>query len=158
MSTSSSDEPDEQGSSPIRLLLVEDHSQVAMAMVAAFTTVPDIELIDLAHTIEGSVTATRTHQPDVVLLDRRLPDGDGIDAIGRLLEASPASRVLVFTGSADRTVVTRVAAAGGAGVLLKAGLLDDLLDSIRRVAAGEDSFDIDPPGPSDDPWPRKVGR
>lgn len=138
--------PSPPDSGPIRLLLVEDHSQVAMALGAAFETVPDIELVAQAGAIAEAVSATGEHQPDVVLLDRRLPDGDGIDAIGRLREQSPQSRVLVFTGGADREIVERVAAAGGAGLLLKAGLLEDLLDTIRRVAAGEDSFDVDLPG------------
>lgn len=138
--------PEPSTSGPIRLLLVEDHSQVAMALGAAFETVPDIELVGQVRAIEEAVVATGEHRPDVVLLDRRLPDGDGIDAIGRLREQSPASRVLVFTGGADRAVVERVAAAGGAGLLLKAGLLEDLLDTIRRVAAGEDFFDIELPG------------
>ncbi|GAB2996630.1 response regulator transcription factor [Amycolatopsis acidiphila] len=136
--------PSETG--PIRLLLVEDHSQVAMALGAAFETVPDIELVGQARAVHEAVSATGEHQPDVVLLDRRLPDGDGIEAIGRLREQCPAARVLVFTGGADRSVADRVAAAGGAGLLLKAGLLEDLLDTIRRVAAGEDSFDVDLPG------------
>lgn len=138
--------PEPSTSGPIRLLLVEDHSQVAMALGAAFETVEDIELVAQVRAIEEAVAATGEHRPDVVLLDRRLPDGDGIDAIGRLREQSPASRVLVFTGGADRAVVERVAAAGGAGLLLKAGLLEDLLNTIRRVAAGEDSFDIELPG------------
>ncbi|WP_312869082.1 response regulator transcription factor [Amycolatopsis pithecellobii] len=131
---------------PIRLLLVEDHAQVAMALDAAFETVPDIELVARAKGISDAVPAAGEHQPDVVLLDRRLPDGDGIDAIALLHEQSPGCRVLVFTGGADRAVADRVAAAGGAGLLLKAGLLEDLLDTIRRVAAGEDSFDVDLPG------------
>lgn len=138
--------PEPSTSGPIRLLLVEDHSQVAMALGAAFETVQDIELVARVRAIEEAVVATGEHLPDVVLLDRRLPDGDGIDAIGRLREQSPASRVLVFTGGADRAVVERVAAAGGAGLLLKAGLLEDLLNTIRRIAAGEDSFDIELPG------------
>lgn len=137
-----------ESTAPITLLLVEDHAQVAMALGAAFETVPDIEVVASAKAIEEAVSATGEHRPDVVLLDRRLPDGDGIDAIGRLHERSPSSRVLVFTGGADRSVAERVAAAGGAGLLLKAGLLEDLLDTIRRVAAGEDSFDVDLPGRS----------
>ncbi|WP_160148941.1 response regulator [Amycolatopsis alkalitolerans] len=131
---------------PIRLLLVEDHSQVAMALDAAFETVPDIELVARVRAIGEAIPAVGEHRPDVVLLDRRLPDGDGIDAIGRLREQSPDSRILVFTGGADQSVAARVAAAGGAGLLLKAGLLEDLLDTIRRVAAGEDSFEADLPG------------
>ena len=131
---------------PIRLLLVEDHSLVAMALESAFETVTDITLVAQAGTVAEAVAATGEHRPDVVLLDRRLPDGDGIDAIGRLLEQCPDARILVFTGGADQSVVARIAAAGGAGLLLKAGLLEDLLDTIRRVAAGQTSFDVDLPG------------
>ena len=133
-------------SCPIRLLLVEDHALVAMALESAFEMVTDITLVAHARTVAEGLTATGEHRPDVVLLDRRLPDGDGIEAIGRLLEQCPDARVLVFTGGADRAVVDRIAAAGGAGLLLKAGLLEDLLDTIRRVAAGQTSFDVDLPG------------
>lgn len=128
---------------PVRLLLAEDHPVVAMALDSAFEVVADIQLVATAGSIEETVRAAGSQRPDVILLDRRLPDGDGVDAIGRLRVASPDSRVLVFTGSADQAIVDRIAAAGGAGLILKAGLLEDLLDTIRRVAAGQDSFDVD---------------
>ncbi|WP_460526431.1 response regulator [Flindersiella endophytica] len=129
---------------PIRLLLAEDHSVVAMALESAFEIEADIELVGTAKLIEEAVAAAGRSRPDVILLDRRLPDGDGVDAIGRLHAASPGTRVLVFTGYATQAIVDRVAAAGGAGLVLKAGsLLDDLLDTIRRVAAGQDHFDVD---------------
>jgi CheY-like chemotaxis protein len=135
--------PAETASETIRLLLVEDHSLVAMALESAFETVADIDLVGQAKSVEEAVDATARIRPDVVLLDRRLPDGDGIEAIARLHAESPQSRMLVFTGDADEAVVARVIAAGGAGLVLKAGLLDDLLDTIRRVAAGHDVFDVD---------------
>jgi DNA-binding NarL/FixJ family response regulator len=128
---------------PIRLLLVEDHAQVAMALTAAFEIVEDIDLVARARTIEEAVSAAAQQQPDLVLLDRLLPDGDGVDAIGRLREQNPAARVLIFTGGADRATADRVRAAGGVGLVLKAGLLDELFGTIRRVAAGGESFDID---------------
>lgn len=121
----------------IRLLLVDDHDLVVMAMTAAFEDVSDIELVATAGSIEDAVTQTARHQPDVVLLDRRLPDGDGIGAIGRLMKQGPDLRVLLFTASADEAIVARVAEAGGAGVLLKAGLLADIVDTIQSVAAGK---------------------
>lgn len=115
-----------------------------MALEAAFEIVEDIDLVATARTIEQAVSATGEHRPDLVILDRQLPDGDGIDAIGRLHEQHAGTRVLVFTGGADRATVDRVRAAGGDGLALKAGLLDELFDTIRRIAAGEKSFDIDP--------------
>jgi DNA-binding NarL/FixJ family response regulator len=130
----------------IRLLLVDDHPQVVLAMTAAFEDVPDIELVATASSIDGAVTEAARLQPDVLLLDRRLPDGDGVEAIGRLLEQAPGLRVLVFTGAADRDTADRVADAGGAGILLKAGVLEDMLTTIRNVAAGASSFDIRPTG------------
>jgi DNA-binding NarL/FixJ family response regulator len=126
----------------VRLLLVDDHELVVLAMTAAFDDVPDIELVGTAATAEEAVDMTVRHRPDVVLLDRRLPDGDGVEAIERLLAVAPAVRVLIFTGAADRSTADRVAAAGGAGVLLKAGALEDMLDTIRTVAAGRQSFDV----------------
>lgn len=128
---------------PIRLLLVEDHALVATALEAAFEIVEDIDLVARTRTIEEAVAATREHRPDLVILDRQLPDGDGIDAIGRLREQSPGTRILVFTGGADRAMADRVRAAGGDGLALKAGLLDELLGTIRRVAAGEKYFNVD---------------
>jgi DNA-binding NarL/FixJ family response regulator len=130
----------------IRLLLVDDHPQVVLAMTAAFDDVPDIELVATASSIDGAVAETARHRPDVLLLDRRLPDGDGVEAIGRLLEQAPDVRVLVFTGAADRQTADRVARAGGAGLLLKAGVLEDMLSTIRSVAGGASSFDIRPTG------------
>lgn len=56
---------------------------------------------------------------------------------------SPETRVLIFTGDANRAMVDRVIAAGGAGLVLKTGMFDDLLDAIRRVAAGQDCFEVD---------------
>lgn len=115
-----------------------------MALESAFEIEADIELVGTAKLIEEAVAAAGRSRPDVILLDRRMPDGDGVDAIGRLHAASPGTRVLVFTGYATQAIVDRVAAAGGAGLVLKAGsLLDDLLDTIRRVAAGQDHFDVD---------------
>ncbi|MBK1785945.1 response regulator [Prauserella cavernicola] len=144
MSTSPTDS--RRDSTRLRLLLVEDHSMVAMALGSAFDTVDDIVLVGHVASVKQAVAATERQRPDVVLLDRRLPDGDGIDAIARLRAGSPQTRVLIFTGAADPGLAERIAEAGGAGLLLKAGLLEDLLDTIRRVAAGQDVFDVDSPG------------
>jgi DNA-binding NarL/FixJ family response regulator len=75
----------------------------------------------------------------VILLDRRLPDGDGIGAIARLHAEAPA-RVLVLTGEASAAVAARVAEVGGAGLLLKSSRLEELVSAVRQVAQGEVVF------------------
>lgn len=78
-------------------------------------------------------------RPDVVLLDRRLPDGDGTALIPEFVRAG--AKVLVLTGEATASVAARVAEAGGAGLILKSARLDDLVEAVRKVAAGEVVFD-----------------
>ncbi|GAB1515766.1 response regulator transcription factor [Actinophytocola sp. KF-1] len=123
---------------PTRVVLVEDHDMVAEAMALAMARADDIEIVDRAHSIATAVDAVRRHEPDVVLLDRRLPDGDAIDSIGTLSRFG--ARVLVLTGEATATVAARVAEAGGSGLVLKSAGLDELEDAVRRVADGEAVF------------------
>jgi DNA-binding NarL/FixJ family response regulator len=123
---------------PIRVVLVEDHDMVAEAMTLALQRADDIEIVARARSIATALEEVRRHRPDVVLLDRRLPDGDAIDAIGSLSERG--ARVLVLTGEATSTVAARVAEAGGSGLVLKSAGLGDLEDAVRRVADGEAVF------------------
>lgn len=123
---------------PTRVVLVEDHDMVAEAMALAMQRADDIEIVARARSISTALTEVRRTSPDVVLLDRRLPDGDAIDAIGELNELG--ARVLVLTGEATSTVAARVAEAGGSGLLLKSSGLDELEDAVRRVADGEAVF------------------
>lgn len=121
-----------------RVVLVEDHDMVAEAMTLAMERADDIEIVARAHSIATALTEVARCSPDVVLLDRRLPDGDAIDAIGALSEAG--ARVLVLTGEATSTVAARVAEVGGSGLVLKSAGLDELEDAVRRVADGEVVF------------------
>lgn len=98
-----------------------------------------IEVIARAATVASALADTSRGKPDVVLLDRRLPDGDGTALIGELVAGG--AKVLVLTGEATASVAARVAEAGGAGLILKSARLDELVDAVRRVAAGEVVFD-----------------
>ncbi|HET6288058.1 MAG TPA: response regulator transcription factor [Amycolatopsis sp.] len=129
--------PQPQPPAPIRVLLVEDHKMVAEALGAAFEEFPGIHLVASVESLAGGIIAAEEHLPDIVLLDRRLPDGDGIEAIARFRAISPSSRVLVLTGDANSAIVARILEVGGAGLLLKSGLLDELVTAIRTVAAGD---------------------
>ncbi|NUW44699.1 response regulator transcription factor [Nonomuraea rhodomycinica] len=129
-------EPPPEESPLIRLLLVEDHDMVAEALGLALDRAHGVEVVARSGSIETAVADAERLQPDVVLLDRRLPDGDGISAIGRLTAAAPRTRVLVLTGAASSASATRVAEAGGAGLVLKSAALHELKAAVRQVAAG----------------------
>jgi DNA-binding NarL/FixJ family response regulator len=123
---------------PTRVVLVEDHDMVAEAMALAMQRADDIEIVARARSIATALEEVARWSPDVVLLDRRLPDGDAIDAIGPLSQLG--ARVLMLTGEATSTVAARVAEAGGSGLVLKSAGLDELEDAVRRVADGEAVF------------------
>lgn len=128
---------------PIRLVLVEDHDMVAEAMDLALSQASGMRVVARSGSITAAMAEVGRSRPDVVVLDRRLPDGDGVSAIGGLMEVAPGARVLVLTGEASVAVATRVAQAGGAGLMLKSAGLQELVTAVRRVAAGEVVFGSD---------------
>lgn len=111
---------------------------VAEAIGLALEQAPGITVVARAKSIAEALAETQRHKPDVVILDRRLPDGDSIGAIGEL--SATGARVLMLTGDASAAVAARVAQAGGSGLLLKSSRLDELESAVRKVAAGEVAF------------------
>ncbi|WIY00184.1 response regulator transcription factor [Amycolatopsis mongoliensis] len=134
---SSADEP-----SPVRVLLVEDHDMVAEALQLALDRADGITVVGRARSRVEAVADTREHAPDVVVLDRRLADGDALGVVAEL--GSGGARVLVLTGDAPPSVAAQVAKAGGAGLLLKSSQLGVLEAAVREVAAGGVVFDPEP--------------
>ncbi|MFD0205551.1 MULTISPECIES: response regulator transcription factor [Saccharothrix] len=126
-------------SRPVRVVLVEDHHMVAEAIRLAWAGSADVEVVATVGSVAAALAETRRHRPDVVLLDRRLPDGDGLDAIAGFAEWD--ARVLVLTGEATVSVAARAAESGAAGLVLKSARLEELTDAVLRVAAGEVVFD-----------------
>lgn len=130
-------------SRPVRILLVEDHDMVAEAICLALERSPDLQIVARAASVASALADARRCEPDVVLMDRRLPDGDGVSAIADLLALVPDARVLVLAGEGSASVAARVAELGGAGLILKARGLRELEEAVRRVAAGEVAFSQD---------------
>ncbi|MEU1472834.1 response regulator transcription factor [Streptomyces sp. NPDC005761] len=128
---------------PVRILLVEDHDMVAEAICLALERSPELKIVARAGSVASALVDAQRHQPDVVLMDRRLPDGDGVTAIAELLALAPDARVLVLAGEGSASVAARVAEAGGAGLILKARGLRELEEAVHRVAAGEVVFSQD---------------
>ncbi|OEJ30419.1 response regulator transcription factor [Streptomyces subrutilus] len=124
----------------ITILLVEDHDMVAEAIRLALDRTDDLEVVGRSLSLRDALADAIRLRPAVVVLDRRLPDGDGIAAIAALKAAAPGTRVLVLTGEGTPALAARVAEAGGSGLILKAGNLAELQDGVRRVAAGEVAF------------------
>jgi DNA-binding NarL/FixJ family response regulator len=125
---------------PIRVVLVEDHDMVAEAIGLALDQDPGMEVVDRAPSISAALAQVHLKKPDVVVLDRGLPDGDGVAAIAELQAAAPGVRILVLTGEASASVAARVAEAGGSGLVLKSSRLDELIAAVRRVSVGEAVF------------------
>lgn len=142
-------------SSPIRLVLVDDHELVRHGIRALVEAEPDLEVVGEAASVAEAVRRIGFDEPDVVVLDLDLPDGSGIEVCRRVRTVSPSSRVLILTGFADEAALAAAREAGAAGFVLKRIHQFDLVNDIRRVARGGTAFDGAPvakPGKSpDDP-------
>lgn len=118
------------------MLVVDDHSAVAEAVAMAIDSQPDLECVGTAGTIaEGRRMAARL-QPDVILIDVELPDGDGIEAVPDLRHDAPRARVLVLTGHTAVSVLARAASAGVCGFLPKESGIHEVLKAIRVARDG----------------------
>lgn len=124
----------------ITILLVEDHDMVAEAIWLALDRTDDLEVVGRSLSVKDALADAARLRPAVVVLDRRLPDGDGIAAIPTLKAAAPGTRVLVLTGEATPAVAADVAEVGGSGLILKVGNLGELQAGVRLVAAGEVAY------------------
>ena len=119
------------------MLLVDDHAVVRQGLRAFLQLQPDIEVVGEAGGGEAAVRAVRDERPDVVLLDLRMPDGDGVSAMRELGRSVPGSRVLVLSSFSDDEQVFAAIEAGAAGYLLKDVEPDQLAAAIRQVHRGE---------------------
>jgi len=124
--------------SPIRVLIVDDSMLVREGLRAVFSTRqhdPRIEVVGEAGTVADALAAAGL-QPDVVLLDIRLPDGSGLDACAELCRRSPATRVLILTSVASDNLIQQAIQAGAQGYLMKEIDPDGLIRAIADAHAG----------------------
>jgi DNA-binding NarL/FixJ family response regulator len=121
----------------IKVLLVDDHPVVRVSLRGMLATEDDLEVVAEAGGAAEAVAAVRLHAPDVVLMDLRMPDGDGVEATARVLAQRPATRVVVLTTHETDSDILRAVEAGAAGYLLKDASRQDLAQAIRAAARGE---------------------
>jgi DNA-binding NarL/FixJ family response regulator len=121
----------------IAVLLVDDHPVVRAGLAGILQGEPDIEVVGEAGSAAEAVTVARTALPDVVLMDLRMPGGDGVTATLEVLAAVPAARVVVLTTYETDADILRAVEAGAAGYLLKDASRAELVSAIRAAARGE---------------------
>ena len=127
--------------SGICILLVDDHSLVRDGVEAILQLEPDFHQILHAASCAEALAVVRAEVPDIVLLDRRMPEGDGLDLLIELRQIAPQARVIMMTASATPSEVARARSLGAAGHLPKSVRRATLVGAIRVVIAGGTCFE-----------------
>jgi DNA-binding NarL/FixJ family response regulator len=124
-----------------RVLIVDDHEVVREGLRALLSRRDGMEVVGMAGTVAEAVTTARKMQPDVVVMDVRLPDGSGIEACRDIRETHPDTKVIMLTSYADEEAVFASILAGAAGYVLKQTRGSVLADAIAAAARGESLLD-----------------
>ena len=125
----------------LRILLVDDHEVVRLGVRALIERQPDMEVVGEAATVSEAITQAETLAPDVVVLDIRLPGGDGMEACRQIKAQRPETRVIVLTSYPDEQILFDAIASGADGYVLKRIGSDELLRALKRVGRGEGLLD-----------------
>ncbi|MEU0089112.1 response regulator transcription factor [Kribbella sp. NPDC006257] len=121
----------------IRVLVVDDHPVVRSGLIGMLAVTEDIEVVGEAGDGEAALALVASTQPDVVLMDLRMPRRDGVSATGAIVTSHPSTKVLVLTTYDTDTDILHAVEAGAAGYLLKDTPHAELLDGIRAASRGE---------------------
>jgi two-component system, NarL family, response regulator DevR len=124
-----------------RLLVVDDHEVVRQGLVAMLERRPGFQVVAEAGTAAEAVEMARLHQPDLVVMDVRLPDGSGIEACREIRAELPQTRVVMLTSYPDEEAVFSAIVAGASGYLLKQVRGRDLVAALEAVGRGESLLD-----------------
>ncbi|MFP6649754.1 MAG: response regulator transcription factor [Pirellulaceae bacterium] len=121
----------------IRLLLADDHDLLRLGFQALLASHDDLEIVAEVANGEQAFEAVAVCNPDLVVLDVRMAQGDGLNCLGRLKLEYPDLPVLMISTYDNPTYVARAVALGASGYLLKSSTGEELVEAIRTVAAGE---------------------
>jgi two-component system, NarL family, response regulator DevR len=126
---------------PIRVFLLDDHEVVRRGLRDLLEGEGDIEIVGESGTAREATARIPALRPDVAVLDARLPDGSGIDVCRDVRSTDPSIKALILTSYDDDEALFAAIMAGAAGYVLKQIGAGDLVDSVRRVAAGQSLID-----------------
>jgi DNA-binding NarL/FixJ family response regulator len=121
----------------IRVLDVDDHAPLREAIAMIVNGQPDMVIVSQASGGKEAIEQYREHRPDVTLMDLRMPDLSGIDALAAIRAEFPEARIIILTTFESDEEVQRALKAGACGYLLKSIPPRELLQEIRRVHAGK---------------------
>ena len=125
------------GIRPIRVLTVDDHPLLRDGIATIIQAHPDLQLVGTAGTGQEGIESFRRLRPDVTLMDLRMPDMDGIEAITAIKTEFPSARFIVLTTYTGDAQALGALKAGASGYLLKSSVGTDLVEAIRSVHAGK---------------------
>jgi two-component system NarL family response regulator len=120
----------------IRILIVDDHALLRAGLSASLGAEPDMEIVAAAANGQEAVEVFRQHQPDIVVMDLKMPVMGGVEAIKAIRRQSPAARIVVLSTYEGDDDIYRALQAGAASYLLKDTLAEDLVRVIREIFAG----------------------
>jgi EAL domain-containing protein (putative c-di-GMP-specific phosphodiesterase class I)/CheY-like chemotaxis protein len=124
----------------IRVLIADDDPAVRAALVELIESEPELELVGAASDATEVVGLAAATQPDVVLVDVRMPGGGGVTAARGIGRSSPASKVIALSGQGDQPTVLHMLEAGAVGYLLKGGSVDEVIAAIKRAPEGQSTL------------------
>ncbi|MDQ6687325.1 MAG: response regulator transcription factor [Actinomycetota bacterium] len=125
----------------IRVFLLDDHEVVRRGLRDLLESDGDVEIVGESGTAQEATSRIPALRPDVAVLDARLPDGSGIDVCRDVRSIDPSIKALILTSYDDDEALFAAILAGAAGYLLKQVGGNDLVDAVRRVAAGQSLID-----------------
>lgn len=126
--------------SKIRVLIVDDHPMVCEGLTSMLT-IPEVEVIDVAHSGLSALEKMKRLEPDVTLMDIRMPDMNGIEVLQKSKDMNLATRVIMVTTYRNISFLIKALAAGASGFILKDISREELLNTIQKVASGASFVD-----------------
>jgi two-component system NarL family response regulator len=126
-----------QVSEPIRILVADDHHVVRQGLVALLKTVSGFEVVAEAADGKQALDCFDKHQPDITLMDLRMPKLGGVEAVAQIRRKYPVARIIVLTTFDGDEDIYRALQAGAKGYLLKGMFGEELIEAIRAVHAGK---------------------